>query len=378
MVPCHFEVDYRCPVKLEYITDHVTSAVNAVAICTDFSWEDIVKSLIEQAHLRAYMPAYITCVTDMLRVNGFASMPEITHIKDLLSFHEKEKAPAGKYIVRFYNYGYCAVVSNSDGNGFCIKGIRETRCDIANFFIEACWKYIPGTDNRTGIKRDGFLMPDITVPNKNLAVKNMNPKDHNIGDCAVRALCAALECTWDEAVDLLIKANHYTNPIINLLSNINNALIGLEFERHRAIRRNGRLLTGKQFCEQMTYTFHNGERIFAYVGRSHCAAVLPFTEEDGSVRYKAQDTWDSTDRKIGDYWVIPPRSRRERIQPKAQMKQYSDFDLKIGNSISHPVFGKGIITSDCNNVLTIDFAPAGVKRFSKDWLLKIINNANKG
>lgn len=372
MSSCPFEVDYRCPVKLEYLSDYVTTAVNAAAVVTDFKWEDIVKSLIDQAHIRAYMPSYTTCVTDMLRVNGFVSVPNIRRMRDLAVEQSKDGVALDKYVIRVLYHEYFAVIPNSENDGYCLKGIKEPRRDLTDSYIEACWRYEPGTDNRTGIKRDGFAMPGITEPHKNLEVINMNPQDHNVGDCSVRALCAALECTWDEAVDLLAKANHYTDPIINSLPNINNALIGLDFERHKALRFNGRLLSGKQFCDRMTYTYHNGERIFAFVGRSHCAAILPFREADGMVRYKAQDTWDSTDRKIGDYWVIPSKTNRQTKTPKEDRPTETSVSLEVGNIIKHQKFGEGIILNAEGDIVTVGFNRVGTKKLSKEWLLNTL------
>lgn len=366
------ETDYRCPIKLEESDYHVNSVVNSIAVCTGLKWEEIVKSLIEQAHIRAYMPSYITCVTDMLRINGFSTVSNVTRLSDLLDLHTGKDEPKEKYIVKFYYHGHYAVVPDFDKKGYCIKSMYEVKSRFENRYIEKCWKYEPGTDNRTGIRRSGFTMPSITKPHENLAVKNMNPQDHNISDCSVRALSAALECTWDEAIDLLIKASRYIDPIINSFSNISNALIGLNFERHRAMRLNGRLLTGKQFCEQMTHTYHNGEHIFAYVGASHCVAVLPFVEENGSIRYKTQDTWDSTDRKVGDYWVIPPKSQRERMKPKSILSPIALSDLSVGNTFTHPRFGKGSVICESNNILTIDFDKIGTKKISKEWLIKTI------
>lgn len=284
------EVDYRCPVKLEYLSDFTTTAVNAVAIVTGMKWEDIVRSLMEQAKEWSYMPIYITYFTDMLRISGMVTEPCHLSINSFISMRGKSKS-TDKYILKIDYYGYLAAVPTEKQGECVMKGIRPPRYDLGNRLIDTLWKYKPGTDNRTEIKRRGFELSHDTKGHKGLEVVNMNPRDHNVGDCSVRALCAALECTWNEAIDLLASANRYTDPIIN------SALINLEFERHKALRRNNKLLTGKEFAELMTYTYHAGERIFAYVGRSHCVPFLPFLESEGITRYKAQDTWDSTDKK---------------------------------------------------------------------------------
>ncbi|MBQ6118668.1 MAG: hypothetical protein IJK98_05515 [Clostridia bacterium] len=370
MVKMLYQVDNRCPVRLQYLYDLSTSAVNAVTVCTGTPWQEVVRLLMEQARLRACMPTYVTCVTDMMRVSGFASLPRVKTAEELLAVCGEEETEAEWFIAKTASLGYCALTRLPGGDGFQMHGLRPGGRGYPGMSFDSCWVYVPGSDNRTGIKRTSFVMPGVTAPHKALAVTNMNPQDHNVGDCSVRALCAALECTWEEAIDLLAGANRYTDPVINTTFNINNALIGLSFERHRAIVRNGRRLTGKQFCDQMTYTFHNGERIFAFVGRSHCAAVLPFREEDGTVRYKTQDTWDSTDKTIGDYWVIPPRERRERLSPPARAEAVSCGEVGVGSVITHPKYGRGTVTAENGGVLTVAFENAGEKKLSAAWLKK--------
>lgn len=187
-------VDYRCPVKLEYLSDFTTSAVNAIAIVTGMKWEDIVRSLMEIAKERAYMPTYITCVTDLLRICGFATESCHMSVGDFMKMRENSET-TDKYILKIDYYGYLAVVPAETHKEYSLRGIRSSKYDLTNRSIDVLWKYHPGTDNRTGIKRNGFQMPSIPKEHKGLIVVNMNPQDHNVGDCSVRALCAALECS---------------------------------------------------------------------------------------------------------------------------------------------------------------------------------------
>lgn len=177
---------------------------------------------------------------------------------------------------------------------------------------------------------------------------------------------------------MLASANKYTNPVINSVSNITSTLIKLEFERHKAIKRNNRLLTGNEFVEHLTYTYHNGERIFAYVGRSHCAAFLPFRESDSSYRYKAQDTWDSTERKIGEYWVIPSKTTRDseklrQIQKTGARIEVSRKEFSIGDTFTHKNFGTGTVISKNDVFVEVDFPGVGIKKLSLDWITKSLN-----
>ena len=364
-------VDSRCPDEVRWKHGAVIDAINSVVICTGSAWEDVVKCLIEQAHIRSNMPIDATCVTDMIRASGFAPMSHYMTIRELVEICEEAGNFSKAFIVRVALYGYLAVVPNEDGDGYVIKCMYQTQNVIENRRMSECWMYVPGTDNRTGIKRDIIKRNGRTKSHRELELANVNPMGRNVGDCSVRALCAALECTWDEAVDLLAKANGYKDPVINTMPNINNVLIMLDFERHKMLKLNGKRLTGKQFCDAMTKTYHNGERIFAYVGKNHCAAFLPFEEPDGSVLYKAQDTWDSTDRRIEDYWVIPPKAQRMKAaEPEREAQPEAEAPLSVGGVVTHPTFGKGVIRADSGTVLTIEFESVGVKKLSKDWLTK--------
>ena len=370
MIGYRLEVDNRCPSRLEYLSDLTSSAVNAVVIVSGMKWEDIVRAIMEIAKERAYMPTYTTCVTDMMRMSGFATVSCSMSVGEFLRQLE-DFGSDDKYILKINYCGYLAVLPADDHEGYAVKSIRPLDCDLSEVLIDKLWRYIPGTDNRTGIKTGGFQIPSVAEEHKDLVVFNMNPQDHNVGDCSVRALCAALECTWGEAIDMLAAANRYTDPVINSLSNINNALIKLDFERHKALKRNNRLLTGKEFAALMTHTYHNNERIFAYVGRSHCAAFLPFKDSEGRVVYKVQDTWDSTDRKIGDYWVIPPKAVRDKQNGKQQSHLQNSADVKseltVGDTLTHKIFGTGTIIAITETSIEVDFPKVGVKKLSKEW-----------
>ncbi len=365
MIPINFTVENRCPRRLEHIYSYAVSAVNAVQLCSGTGWRDIVRSLMDQAHIKSCMPSYVTCVTDMIKVNGFASVP---CFESLQSFADTAVPGSDeKYIVRLRYYGYCALLPDENTGGYRLTGIRKPDWDLMKAQVDACWKYVPGTDNRTHIKRKGFRIPRIDRDHKEFEFKNVNPKENSVGDCAVRGLCGALDCTWDEAVDLLAETSGYTNPIINSCSNINNTLIRLKFDRHKTIRKNGRMLTGKEFCDLMTYTYHRGEHIFAYVGRSHCAAILPFTGPGGEIRYKTQDTWDSTNKKIGDYWVIPANYKLESLKKEPARQEGKNTAFTPGGSVTHPRFGRGTILEEKDGVLTVEFEKAGIKRLLKEF-----------
>ena len=113
-----------------------------------------------------------------------------------------------------------------------------------------------------------------TEENESLVVLNENPNDNCIGDCAVRAFAAVLEIPWAEAIKRLAEAQNYAATILNGKKNIDALLKKEGFERFGAMKRNGKILTGKEFCSLIHDMFPAGTRIYAYSGRSHAVAIL--------------------------------------------------------------------------------------------------------
>ena len=129
-----------------------------------------------------------------------------------------------------------------------------------------------------------------------------NPSSNYVGDCVIRALAGAMNVSWEEALDTLTSQGETT---------VNDSLLFkwvlhlLGFVHHDQIMRGKRRLRGWEFCEEMTRTYHHGERIFAYVGAGHVAAIAPVRDDSGASVYKVLDSWDSSNRLIGEYWVSP-------------------------------------------------------------------------
>lgn len=180
---------------------------------------------------------------------------------------------AQKYIIKTY-YGYFVVVSDNEVERYSFEGLWLSSCSVRDTWVDELWLYVPGTDNHTGIEH---TVKERSAPKENFSLefKNMNPENKSTGDCNVRGLSAAYGCTWHEVVDHIAKTIRFSDPSLNTRPNINITLSKLGFERHNPIKRGNILLNGKQFCELMDYTYHDGERIFAYIGRSHCAAIFP-------------------------------------------------------------------------------------------------------
>jgi len=345
------------------------SLVNSICIITGDKWENVVKNYIEQCHFRSNMASYKTCITDTLRANGFTPYNKVGRLQDMLDFCNFSIQNRNMFIVKTA-WGYMSVVPNESCKRYVLKGALNFKITITQLRIEEAWLYMPGTDNRTGIKRI-YERKQRTKETNSLTVKNLNPDDKNVGDCVIRGLSAVYGCTWHEAMDLIAESTCYSDPLLNITPNIHTTLIKLGFERHRTNGYNGRSNSGKNLCHHLDRTYSNGERIFAFVGNHHCAAILPVKLPDGSVKYKIQDTWDSTEKKIEEYWVYYPNDNKNKVTPG-----HSPVDTKpqfqISNKIFHPQFGKGVIVDingkDTSRILIIQFDNVGVKHISESWL----------
>lgn len=187
---------------------------------------------------------------------------------------------------------------------------------------------------------------------------NPNPCSNLIGDCVVRAFSGSMDISWSEAMDRLAFAGETT---VNAQEVYPKVLEQEGFTRHKPLTRNGRRLTGRDFCLEMDRQCRYGERIFAHCGRSHAVAIVPI---DG--HYRIIDSWDSTSHTIGDFWV------KANTNPKTEAvaERMSCNRFAVGESLMHPSFGVGTVTSIVPRVVTIDFGANGIRRLGTDWVLK--------
>ena len=116
----------------------------------------------------------------------------------------------------------------------------------------------------------------------------------------------------------------------------------------------------------MNKIYHNGERIFAHVGRSHVAAIIPVHCGDGDTTYKIIDSWDSSKRTIGDYWVKSIKKSDKDFSAKKSTRK----SFNIGTQLLHPSFGVGTVTSVAQGILTVDFKANGLRRLVEAWTLE--------
>ncbi len=205
-----------------------------------------------------------------------------------------------------------------------------------------------------------------------------NPRNNYIGDCVVRAISGAMDITWSKAIDLLSTMREVT---VNAREVYPRVLEKHGFVHHNPLMKNGRRLDGKAFCEEMNRVYHNEERIFAHVGRSHVAAIVLVSLDDRSRSYKIIDSWDSSDRLIGEYWVLAKKSSKTNLVASAPVGEERPRQTGVGSKLHHPSFGDGVVIQTASGVLTIDFGDNGTRQLGEDWVIKncsvVVENAGQ-
>lgn len=120
---------------------------------------------------------------------------------------------------------------------------------------------------------------------------NANPKNRITGDCTFRAICTALEQSWEQTVMEMAEMSCRTGYAINDKKGIERYLEEKGWVKHKQPRKaDNTKYTGKEFCEKArTY-----ENYIADIGGHHIVAI---------VGGKVYDIWDSTNKCIGNYWT---------------------------------------------------------------------------
>lgn len=358
------------PDKLHNL-DTVGSVLHAVCAAKGFSWKEAYENLIEASGKIGLMPQYRKTIRKMLENQGFflqAGTYANRSINSIIAecnqnFHDGEVVILN--VSNSVTYGsYIPLVPVvQDGN---VRYVLQYPIDLLHLMATEVWvAWKDGQDHSIMPRRKSTktvsVRKNTTKENEALYICNENPNDNLIGDCAVRAVVGVLEISWEEAVRKLAAAQDYTATIINELSNIEALLRKEGFQEFDAIKKNGRILTGKEFCDIIHDMFQAGTRIFAYVESNHVVAILVFDEE-----YKIVDTWDSTDRKITKYWAKYPERSQRRAKPTIVEKLTK---LSIGTKIQHKVYGTGEVTRLTDVIATIRFQDNVEKKLAIAWIL---------
>ena len=120
---------------------------------------------------------------------------------------------------------------------------------------------------------------------------NANPHNRFGGDCVVRALCTAMNQTWEQTVRELTELGIKYGYLLNDDKCYAKYLEQKGWVKHKQPRMwDNTKLTGKDFCSIVD----KSKPVIAHIGGHHIVAIV-----NGQVN----DIWDSTDGCIGNYWI---------------------------------------------------------------------------
>lgn len=135
---------------------------------------------------------------------------------------------------------------------------------------------------------------------------NANSHNHFSGDCVIRAICTALNQTWETTLEEMCKIGlkyGYVPTDDHVIAKYMTSKGWMKCKQPR--KEDNTKYTGKEFCRKIQHPIYINElnlpscqidRILANIGGHHIVAIV-----EGQVN----DIWDSTDGCIGNVWVKP-------------------------------------------------------------------------
>lgn len=133
---------------------------------------------------------------------------------------------------------------------------------------------------------------------------NANPKNKSTDDCVIRAICTATDKTWDEVFDSLMKIGmkYKLMPTDNKCYERYLKEIGwVKCSQPR--KSDNTKYTGNEYCIKLNKSWANGYKdcssVIAHIGGHHIVCI----KWDGKNGFQVNDSWDSTNGCIGNYWV---------------------------------------------------------------------------
>lgn len=135
---------------------------------------------------------------------------------------------------------------------------------------------------------------------------NANPKNRVTGDCTFRAICTALEMSWEDVVMEMAEMSCRTGYAINDPKGIAKYLEEKGWIKHKQPRKfDNTKLEGGGFCKWLTINDESGElgNVIANIGGHHIVAIKRVNDTELGSVYKIHDIWDSTKKCIGNYWT---------------------------------------------------------------------------
>jgi hypothetical protein len=134
--------------------------------------------------------------------------------------------------------------------------------------------------------------------NKYFHEMNVNPKNKKTSDCVVRALYIVTEDSIENIIRSLTLIYFKTGYFINDKKCYDRYLKDNGYVKHsQAKKANNTKYTGKEFCEYLNSIMKNKTSVFANIGGHHVTTFKNFGNG-----YVVVDTWDCTDKCVGNWW----------------------------------------------------------------------------
>ena len=352
--------------------DTAHSAVHCLAVADQVPWETAYQALLQEAHKLCLMPDDLQVVKSLLRSSGFVLQPGVKDrftIEDLCR-QMNDRCRDGQIALAMITQGGVRTlvpIVPEDYIRFTVRrsGLTRYQCLTPRYpttCIQEVWIRWPDRQDHSPSPRRkgrgcGVRRQKIPDDHEFFQFHQENPRNFT-GDCTVRAMATACGISWHEAMDMMAEHNDYHCTGINASSALHTTLTKEGFTMCTALRQGGKYLSGREFCQAMAQKYPCGDyRIFAYSGRCHVVAVMPFQDEEGKRCYKICDTWDSSSRGISTFYV------KDFTPPKVEKSP-----LNVDQHIIHPIFGEGRIRQIPDpRWVQVEF-PEGEKILVTDWI----------
>ena len=349
------------------------SAVNALSLAQDLPWEEAYRMLLKQGQRYGRMLTDKHCVNNMLadagyiRIPGFRRLNSYTALSDMLmaQYPGITRALAMTSRGGMRNTRFCAVRRLPDPDaGFVAMDLEEEERDVFGLWVHHTEIGAPKPLPDEPVMQSARYHPS----HRGYMYFQPNPMKNRIGDCVIRAYSAVFNLPWEKILEMLAQSCEYKDTTLNSNMIYQSLASEYEFDLYDRPIEEGKGLTGVEFCDRMTLRCRGGERFFAQMGNGHVVGIIP-TEINGEKQYAVADSWDSSGRKIGRYWVLRPKKKEKQEAPRPRQPLLPA--LSAGDRLVHPVFGIGTVreVQEETQRVRIEFPLKGEKWMTVSWVL---------
>lgn len=354
------------------------SLLNAlIAFSGELTWSDGVKMLYSRAAQLAVRPYDVGVVNSILDDIGLTRITKPDTLADLKRLIADKNVAFGR-IGTGKESGRMAVFLSQGDRLLAFSDVYPYSINRINSLCignkETVQSRILALSKSAHNKQDAEASPIVDKLHQDKETKyyhyfQPNPEAHNIGDCVVRAFCAVTDESWRSVMRQLASSLDNRNLDFNYDNNFLNLLLDKGFGRCYPVPKIGnRLMDGTELCEWLKRKYPKGNcKVFAFVGHSHVAGVLPYQEGGGDTSYRFHDSWDSTSRKITELFI----KVEEPVVP-AEAPRKNPTSINLGMYIRHPQYGIGQVSDVTpyrdDALVSVQF-DAGAKSILKSWAL---------